>query len=157
MEGSGSGNQAHDNFGRRSGICQRRNAGNIVAVPGHNGYWVVTGEKIGLGPALSSDSGSNETGTLYARGDAPLICGPNDGDSLSKCSGYNPTNAKVVGAAATPDGRGLWALDSNGAVWTAGTAKSYGDVRKKGSKPEEIVELPFRKGLLHLYGGRRCV
>ncbi len=56
-------------------------AGNIVAVPGHNGYWVVTGEKIGLGPALSSDSGSNETGTLYARGDAPLICGPNDGDS----------------------------------------------------------------------------
>ncbi len=43
-----------------------------------------------------------------------------------------------MGAAATPDGRGLWALDSNGAVWTAGTAKSYGDVRKKGS-PEEIV------------------
>jgi hypothetical protein len=101
--------------------------GTIAAVPGHNGYWVVLTD-----------------GTIYPRGDAPQLCG---GD-LSTCSGfkYGKYTDRIEAIAATADGKGLWALDSNGAVWTAGTAKSYGDVTKDKNTPTGIVGTPSGNG-----------
>lgn len=83
--------------------------GTVVAVPGKTGYWVVT-----------------KKGAIHARGEAPALCGGH----LSNCSNYSPTPTEweyVTFAAATPDGQGLWALGKLGYVWTAGTAKPFGD------------------------------
>ncbi len=85
--------------------------GTIVAVPGKNGYWVIT-----------------KQGDIHVRGEAPPLC---DGH-LSKCSNYpsNPsTKEYVTGAAAAPDGGGFWALGREGQVWTVGTALPYGDAQ----------------------------
>jgi hypothetical protein len=116
-------------------------SGVIVAVPGHNGYWVVTSPSPG---GVTVGGNNSDNGHLYARGDAPLICGPNDGDSLSKCTNFKDTGTgvhSVNGAAATPDGEGLWVVDDAGNVWTAGTAKYYGGVQGKGKAGNEPAEI----------------
>ncbi len=84
-------------------------AGTIVAVPGKNGYWVVT-----------------KRGAIHARGEARELCGGH----LKYCSNFplEPEDWEFVTfAASTPDGQGLWALGRRGQVWTAGTAKPFGD------------------------------
>jgi len=88
--------------------------GSIIAVPGTKGYWIVTplGEIASRGPGV------------------PVLC---EGH-LSNCSGFpsEPTNSEIiVGAAATPSGQGLWAVDRSGVVWTAGDAQHFGDVQNE--------------------------
>jgi hypothetical protein len=102
--------------------------GSIAAIPGQEGYWVVT-----------------RTGSIFARGTAPELCANN----LSNCSGFpkNPSNDQVImGAAATPDGQGLWAVGHDGKLWTAGTARPYGDVTKQKQIPTGIVATPSGLG-----------
>ncbi len=102
--------------------------GSIAAIPGNEGYWVVS-----------------RTGQIDARGNAPQLCG----GQLSNCSGYpwSPKDGdRIVAAAAMPDGRGLWAVTVNGKVWTAGTARSYGDVTKDNRIPTGIVGTPSGHG-----------
>ncbi|HXM64265.1 MAG TPA: RICIN domain-containing protein [Terriglobales bacterium] len=102
--------------------------GSIAAIPGksNNGYWVVlTG------------------GQIYARGGAPELCGGH----LSNCSGFNTLNSKhITAAAASPNGQGLWAVDSARNVWTAGNTVSYGDVNKDNETPTGIAATPSGKG-----------
>lgn len=81
-----------------------RGEGTIVANPAGQGYWVVTG-----------------AGDIYARGNAPFLCG----GKLSNCTGFN--GGKIVGAAATATGGGLYALTSDGRVYAAGDATYAGD------------------------------
>lgn len=103
--------------------------GTIVAVPGKNGYWVVT-----------------KRGDIVSRGDAPAFC---EGH-LSKCSNYPsaPGNKSfVTHAAATPDGLGLWVLGYDGQVWTVGTAQPYGDRQGEDNiYGSAIVPTPSGKG-----------
>jgi hypothetical protein len=102
--------------------------GSIAAIPGRNGYWVVS-----------------DKGQLLARGNAPVLCMA----ELSSCSGYPASPFRqeyVVGAAATPTGEGLWALDRKGRVWTVGDAQSYGDVQSDSAIPTGIVATPSGKG-----------
>ena len=89
-------------------------SGTIAAIPGQEGYWVVTRE-----------------GIIHSRGTAPtppeLGCG-----RLSDCSGYpaDPNDDEyITAAAAHPSGRGLWAVDKRGRVWTVGNAAPHGDVQ----------------------------
>lgn len=94
-------------------------AGLIVANPVGSGYWIVRYD-----------------GDISTRGSAKKICG-----KLSDCSGYRYKasgepignvigfRATVVAAAATPTGKGLWAVDDEGGVWTIGDAKPYGDLK----------------------------
>jgi hypothetical protein len=101
-------------------------AGNIAAIPGRNGYWVVS-----------------DDGHIYYRGDAPMLC---DG-RLSDCSGFSTSpGGDIVGATATPTGQGLWALGRNGKVWTAGDARPYGDVQNDSQIPTGIAATPSGKG-----------
>lgn len=87
-----------------------RGAGSIIARPGGVGYWIVA-----------------PYGGIVERGDAPVLCRRD----LSTCSGFQSgRGGDIVAAAATPDGMGLWALGQDGAVWTAGTAQSYGDKKR---------------------------
>ncbi|MGJ5814247.1 hypothetical protein [Paludibaculum fermentans] len=103
--------------------------GTLVAMPGKNGYWVIT-----------------KRGDIHARGEAPPLC---EGH-LSKCSNFpsNPgAGSYVTHAAATPDGRGFWALGDDGQVWTAGTALPYGDARKDtAAAGTAITPTPSGKG-----------
>jgi hypothetical protein len=102
--------------------------GSIAAIPGREGYWIVS-----------------TTGQIYARGDAPELCG----GQLSSCSGYpsNPgSGSRILAAAATPDGKGLWALTADHKVWTAGSAQSYGDVTHDNRTPTGIVGTPSGRG-----------
>jgi hypothetical protein len=102
--------------------------GNIAAIPGRNGYWVVT-----------------DDGQIFARGDAPQLC---EGE-LSNCTGFPKESFPwevIVGVAATPSGKGLWALDRDGKVWTAGDAQSYGDVTSDPQVPTGIAATPSGKG-----------
>jgi hypothetical protein len=102
--------------------------GNIAAIPGQEGYWVVSG-----------------SGQIFARGSAPQLCG----GQLSSCSGFQPGNRIITGAAANPDGQGLWAVDDHGNVWTAGTSQSYGDVSCSVAcfiYPSSIVATPSGAG-----------
>ncbi len=102
--------------------------GSIAAIPGRNGYWVVT-----------------DQGAIDARGDAPILCG----GQLSSCSSFPHTPAEsqiIVAAAATPDGKGLWTVGRDGKVWTAGDARPFGDVRGDGTIPTGIVGTPSGKG-----------
>jgi hypothetical protein len=102
--------------------------GSIAAIPGKDAYWVVT-----------------SLGQIFARGEAPALCN----GYLHTCSGYPsaPTGEDaIVGAAASPDGSGLWAVDREGRVWTAGSTVSYGDVTSDGSYPTGIVATPSGLG-----------
>jgi hypothetical protein len=102
--------------------------GSITAIPGRNGYWVVTND-----------------GWISQRGDAPQLCG----GWLSNCSGFTKEPyfwQIIVGAAATPSGNGLWALGRDGKVWTAGDAQSYGDVQSDPQVPTGIAATPSGKG-----------
>jgi hypothetical protein len=102
--------------------------GSIAAIPGRNGYRVVTYD-----------------GRIHYRGDAPWLCG----GELSYCSGFpaTPNDAQyIVGAAATPTGLGLWALGRNGKVWSAGDAQSYGDAQDDPQVATGIVATPSGKG-----------
>jgi hypothetical protein len=126
--------------GRRSGVASGTQAidgapqfenvpvpGSIAAIPGQEGYWVVT-----------------ETGTIYARGSAPQLCG----GQLSNCSNFPTDPGKssyIVAAAATPDGHGLWAVGLSGHLWTAGSAPALGDAIKDAT-PTGIVGTPSGKG-----------
>jgi hypothetical protein len=101
-------------------------AGSIAAIPGKNGYWIVTG-----------------AGEIHQRGEAPLLCSNN----LKNCSGFTDNNSgMIVGAAARPNGQGLWALGRDGKVWTAGDAISYGDVTRVPEIPTGIVATPSGNG-----------
>jgi hypothetical protein len=98
--------------------------GSIAAIPGRNGYWVVS-----------------SSGKIVARGDAPQLC---EGH-LSTCSGFpeRPYSWQyIVAAAATPTGLGLWAVGRDGKVWAAGDAKSFGDVQS------ETIDNPFGDALV---------
>lgn len=95
--------------------------GSIIAVPGTSGYWVVTVD-----------------GHIYARGGAPNLCGGNPG-WLQNCSGYRAYRETITGAAASPNGDGLWAVDNARHVWTAGNVVSYGDVTNDNRTPAGIV------------------
>ncbi len=103
--------------------------GALVAVPGKNGYWVIT-----------------KRGDIHARGEAPMLC---EGH-LSKCSNFpaSPSTMEYVShAAATPDGGGFWALGYGGQVWTVGTAQPYGDARgEKHIYGTAITPTPSGKG-----------
>jgi hypothetical protein len=104
--------------------------GSIAAIPGREGYWVVSPQ-----------------GRIYSRGDAPELCG----GELSNCSGFpsNPHSGQyITAAAATPDGQGLWAVGYGGQLWTAGTAQPFGDVTKeRGSAlPSGIAATPSGRG-----------
>lgn len=104
-------------------------AGSIVWVPGTNGYWVITAR-----------------GQIWARGGAPHLCS----DNLAKCSGFSPGfGFEIVAAAATPTGKGFWAVGRDGAVWTAGDAQSYGDARGAvgfPGGPTGIAPIPSGRG-----------
>jgi hypothetical protein len=100
--------------------------GSIAAIPGKNEYWIVT-----------------PYGEIHQRGGAPLLCS----NDLKTCSRFKGTNAGIiVGAAASPNGRGLWALGRDGAVWTAGDTQSYGDVTGDSAIPTGIVATPSGNG-----------
>jgi hypothetical protein len=102
--------------------------GTIASIPGRNGYWVV-----------------KPGGDIIPRGDAPVLCG----GTLSNC-GFPElpldTENIIVAAAATPTGRGLWALGLDGRVWPAGDAGSYGEVTNDSKRPTGIVATPSGKG-----------
>jgi hypothetical protein len=102
--------------------------GSIAAIPGRNGYWVVT-----------------QDGEIFNRGDAPQLC---EG-GLSNCSGFPgwvlPSQI-IVGAAATPSGNGLWALGRDGYVWAVGDATFYGDAHADPQLATGIVATPSGKG-----------
>jgi hypothetical protein len=101
-------------------------AGSIAWAPGTNGYWVVT-----------------LRGEIFSRGGAPELCG----GSLSSCSGFTPGAFKnIVAVAATPDGRGLWAVGLDGNVWPAGDATFYGDAQNNGSLATGIAATATGKG-----------
>jgi hypothetical protein len=109
-----------------SGNLDRR--GSIAAIPGRDGYWIVTA-----------------TGEIQVLGTAPDLCN----GRLTSCSGYPqaPIDVQaIVAAAATPAGDGLWAVGHDGAVWTAGNAQSYGDVQFDSAVPTGIVATPSGKG-----------
>jgi len=100
--------------------------GSITSIPGKNGYWMV-----------------RPSGDIYARGEAPELCS----GRLQNCSGFSTDPAqRITAAAASPNGKGLWAVDNNGHVWTAGEVVSYGDVSRDGSVPTGIVPTPSGKG-----------
>ena len=99
--------------------------GSITAIPGKNGYWVVTWE-----------------GKIHPRGDAPNLC---HGD-LEKCSGFRQFSRGILAADASPHGDGLWAVDNEGAVWTAGNVESYGDVMGANGYPTDIAATPSGRG-----------
>jgi len=100
--------------------------GSITAIPGTNKYWVVTA-----------------TGRIFDRGGAPYLC---EGH-LSNCSGYRSSERSILAAAASPNGDGLWAVDSAGAVWTAGNVASYGDVmHDPGQRATGIVATSSGRG-----------
>jgi hypothetical protein len=101
--------------------------GSIAAIPGREGYWVV-----------------GDRGEIFARGDAPSLCG----GELSNCSGFPAAPHDymyIVAAAANPTGDGLWAVGKDGKVWTAGNTQSYGDVQNQ-KDPTGIVATPSGKG-----------
>jgi hypothetical protein len=89
--------------------------GNIVAVPGTRGYFIVTPE-----------------GAIISRGsNVPVLCN----GRLSNCSGFpsNPSSGQIiVGVAATPTGEGFWAVGRDGKLLTAGDARPYGDAQGQG-------------------------
>ncbi len=102
--------------------------GSIASIPGRDGYWVVT-----------------DLGAIDARGDAPVLCG----GQLSTCSSFpaHPSGSQVImGAAATPDGQGLWAVGRDGKLWTAGTARPFGDVSKDTAYATGIAATPSGNG-----------
>jgi hypothetical protein len=130
--------QVDDRLGKYSGASFAKDGapgfenvpsrGSVAAIPGRNGYWVVS-----------------DDGRIYNRGDAPMLCE----DRLSNCSGFptSPGNEKyIVGAAATPTGQGLWALGRDGKLWTAGDARPYGDVQNDSQIPTGIAATPSGKG-----------
>lgn len=94
--------------------------GSVVSVPGGGGYWVVS-----------------EYGTIENVGSAPRLC---DGD-LSQCDAY-AGRRPIVGATTTPDGKGLWALDADGKVFSAGDAVPLGDAKvPAGAQPSSIASV----------------
>jgi hypothetical protein len=105
-----------------------KKAGAIVAVPGTRGYWIVTLE-----------------GEILYRGPVPAPpCA-----RLSDCTGLAAkpgAGQEIVAAAATPTGKGLWALGRDGRVWTVGDARSYGDVTKDAAISTGIVPTPSGNG-----------
>jgi Ricin-type beta-trefoil lectin domain-like len=103
-------------------------AGSIIAVPGTNGYWVVTVH-----------------GQIYARGGAPTLCGGNPGN-LRSCSSYETSDGVITAAAASPNGEGLWAVDESRHVWTAGNVVSYGDVTNDNETPVGMVATASGEG-----------
>jgi hypothetical protein len=102
--------------------------GTIISIPGTFNYWVVTLD-----------------GRIYARGGAPPLCGGNPG-KLSNCSGFKPSKEIITGAAASPNGTGLWAVDEYRHVWTAGSTVSYGDVTSDNRTPAGMAATPSGRG-----------
>ena len=101
--------------------------GSIAVIPGTSKYWVVTTD-----------------GYIYARGGAPALCGGNP-SRLTSCSGYE-ADETITGATASPNGQGLWAVDYDRHVWTAGNVQSYGDVTNDNRTPSGIVATASGQG-----------
>jgi hypothetical protein len=107
--------------------------GSIASIPDGQGYWVVTAK-----------------GEIHPRGSAPQF---GDG-KLSSISGfplYPKYDEVVIAAAALPNGKGFYAVDHKGRVWTAGEAVSYGDVsnpwwKSPDHRPTGIAVTPSGKG-----------
>jgi len=99
-------------------------AGSIASPPRYRGFWVV-----------------GVDGSIHARGvGIPELCGGH----LRNCSGYG--NLRIAAAAASPNADGLWAVDNEGHVWTAGNTVSYGDVAHDSVVPTGIAATPSGKG-----------
>ncbi len=137
------------NIGTVTGNSEDKVIASLPASSGKTGFWVVT-----------------RSGKVYAFGDATLVCGPHQGDSLTTCSGYPKRDgAGIFSVSAKADGSGFWVLDAKGHVWTAGAGVvSYGDVTKHippGSlipQPTEIRATPSGKGYYIFFsdGGVYC-
>jgi hypothetical protein len=120
-------------YGEANAFTSIKEAGVIAAVPGR-------------APGYGAYHIVSRYGNLWAQGPAATqLCG----GKLSSCSGF-PSNPKVseqiVAAAATPSGRGLWAVGRDGKVWTAGDAISDGDVQRDKNVPIAIFGTPSGKG-----------
>jgi hypothetical protein len=103
--------------------------GSIAAIPGRNGYWVVS-----------------DDGEIFARGDAPQLC---EG-SLQNCTSFPKGRPNyitmIAGAAVTPTGQGLWAVGRDGKVWATGDAQYFGDAYNDPQVATGIVATPSGKG-----------
>jgi hypothetical protein len=106
-------------------------SGSIAAIPGSDAYWVVA-----------------VNGFIYARGGAPELCA----GYLGNCSGFGGNSDRITGAAASPNGKGLWAVDQNRHVWTAGDVVSYGDATSDDQTPTGIVATPSGLGYYIVMG-----
>jgi hypothetical protein len=102
--------------------------GSIGAIPGGNGYFVIT-----------------PWGSIYSRGEASQNCG----DQLSGCTGFPESpqyNQRIVGVASAPNGKGFWALGRNGKVYNVGETYWYGDSSKDPQVSTGIVATPTGRG-----------
>jgi hypothetical protein len=104
--------------------------GSIAAIPAASpsaqGYWVVA-----------------PNGDIYNRGAATELCG----GKLANCTGFRYSSTRyITAAAASPKGTGLWAVDNQGAVWTAGDVPALGDVTHEVHPPTAIASTPSGEG-----------
>ena len=107
-----------------SAIYQRwLDAGYFTADPTSAGYWVVSYNGWVVQRAGARDLGCQE---------------------LKNCSNYS--GQRIVGAAATPTGKGLWVLGQKGEVWTVGDAQAKGDARNDSQNATGIVADPTGQG-----------
>jgi hypothetical protein len=112
-------------------------SGSIAAIPGGNGYWVITPE-----------------GRVYSRGEAWQICG----DDLYGCTKFPEFPfpwQQIVGVASTLNGNGFWALGRDGKVYNAGEAEWYGDSSNDTQVATGFAATPSGKGyyIVHEDGG----
>lgn len=104
--------------------------GSIAAIPAASpsseGYWVVA-----------------PNGYIYNRGAASELCN----GRLANCTGFRYSSTRYITAvAASPKGTGLWAVDNQGAVWTAGEVPALGDVTGEVFPPTAIAATPSGEG-----------
>jgi hypothetical protein len=86
------------------------NPATIVANPAGDGYWLV-----------------QRNGTIQPYGKAaPLNSFPNKEVRVKKVY----LSGGITAAAATPDGKGMFGVDTKGRLWTVGTAQPHGDVTR---------------------------
>ena len=106
----------------------------VAATPAPVGYWL-----IGQNGALWSIAGAQ-----FVTQTAGGVTGP-----LSSPLSASPV-AAIVGIAATPDGKGYWAADATGGVYTYGDAGFYGSLPGLKVKPKTpivgIAATPDGKG-----------
>ncbi len=105
-------------------------AGTIIAYPHGVGYWVVGGD-----------------GHIYARGDAPELCGGYLANCVLYPPPYGPGPFTLLGAAATPDGQGFWAIGQDGNLYAVGEDTQWlGNIGISKDLPTAIAATPSGKG-----------